>query len=786
MLISHPDKRLEDHLRGVKCWGEYYLSFLPCSLIEKYCDKEMLDAFFMLHDIGKATSYFQRYISGESVEEELKSHAHLSANIFLKYIMLQNKMKLNEKIVKLMYMCIFKHHDHLSSLKHCLECALSEKALMEKQWNSISKEEFIKLFDSIGLNSSIAKLSFDEFYNEIQNIQRKWLMEIMSKDRKVKEKTDVDELDLEEYILIENLFSILIDSDKSEVGIGDKGLVNSNKCNINVKKYIDGKNKENNDINKMRRLALEEVESKLEHAMESKIYTLTLPTGMGKTLNALNFSFLLKEELELKQDCSYKIIYTLPFMSIIDQTVQVLEDILCTENIQIDSNLLLKSHHLADLEWKDGENILFNKQTSKLLIEGWNSGIIITTFIQLFETLIGYKNKLQRKYHQLNNAIIIIDEIQSLPIKYYQVIHKVLIEFTRYSNSRFLIMTATQPKIFGAHEVMSLCESEKYYCKLARTSVYNEVNYQMTLEEFAQKLNCYEKKRYLLIVNTINESKDLYNLLKEKYCDREVVLLNTNFPPIVRKHIINDIKYGKYNIIISTQMIEAGVDIDLNVVYRDFAPIPQLLQSAGRAGREGKTKGEVHIINLVDNRGKQFASYIYDATDLCLTEQVLGDSVLIEESEFINLINQYYELVDNPNIKSQTESHKLIKGLHLGKFSKRGEDEALRYAEDFKLIEQRQETISIFIELDEFAKILWSQFEDFFKDNMLDKWEKRANLDCIRRKMEEYIVTARLNKHMLSYNLPPCVNGFFYVSYDTLDYYYNDEYGFGTNNVIFF
>lgn len=786
LLKSHPDKKLEQHLLGVKEWGNHFLTLSPSNIIKQKSDVELLNCFLLLHDIGKATSYFQAYIQGEVVQEELKSHAHLSSLIFLKYTIVQGKLEKYEETLMAMYLCIFKHHDSLSSIKQCIETAMIEEELMKKQWDSIDKKELQQVLEKIDLDPFICELDFEQLYDNIHEILRKWRRKIRNEETQIHIYSEDKLKSFANFFLIQNLFSLLINADKSEVGIQQINLVEPASYLMNIEQYINSKEKKITKLNQMRQQAFEEVQNQVTSMKGKSIFTLTLPTGMGKTLNSLNFAFRLKKELEKANSVNYKIIYSLPFMSIIDQTVVEVEKILSSQNKTIDSRMLLKSHHLAEMDWNVGENTLQEKEVSKLLIDGWNSSIIITTFIQLFQTLIGYRNNSQRKFQQLNNAIIIVDEIQSLPVKYYQVIRNLLLEFTKYTNSKFILMTATQPKILEPEEYCSLCDARNYYLNLERTVILNEIEEKKTIQEFMQDFEYQKGKSYLIILNTIESSKTVYQELKEKYPKEHMVLLNTNFPPIVRKSIIQKIKNKEYDIVVSTQLVEAGVDIDLNMVYRDFAPLPQLLQSAGRSGREGINKGEVHIINLVRNNQTEYAKDIYNSVDLELTEQVLRSKRKIEEKEFIQLINQYYDLIKDPKRKSQDESIKLIKGLHLGKFSKRREEEEqLRYAEDFRLIEEKQPTVNIFIELDSQARCLWKQYEQLLEQPVENVWERKAKLENIRRKLAEYTITIRMNQKMLKQNLPPYIPNYYYVEENMLSYYYDFEYGFGKEEVIF-
>jgi CRISPR-associated endonuclease/helicase Cas3 len=233
---------------------------------------------------------------------------------------------------------------------------------------------------------------------------------------------------------------------------------------------------------------------------------------------------------------------------------------------------------------------------------------------------------------------------------------------------------------------------------------------------------------------------------------------------------IKDIKAKKYDIVISTQLVEAGVDIDFNVVYRDLAPLPSIFQSAGRANREGDSsyKGEVHIIKLKDNKGF-FADKVYRSakTDLDITEKLLSGYSVIDEPDFMLIIEKYFEKMADESIKSPHISNALLKGAQSQWFY--GEDYNLSDEKiplsAFELIEDDGTKFQIFVELDETAESIWNDYIAVSSMQSEDKWEHKEKLKMISRKMSDYIVEVSVSIKE-KYNKPPLDKNqiYYYVS----------------------
>ena len=272
---------------------------------------------------------------------------------------------------------------------------------------------------------------------------------------------------------------------------------------------------------------------------------------------------------------------------------------------------------------EEGEEFEMDVEKSLLLIEGWHSEIVVTTFVQFFHSLITNRNRAARKFHNMVNSIIILDEVQSIPYKYWVLVNNALKYLAEEYNCWVVLVTATLPLIFREEkgEIKPLIENkQKYFEK------FNRVEYDFNLEEkefeeFKQEVLdeiLESDKDIMVVLNRIECSKDLYSFVKEglereygrgkvteegvlEFENLELINLSTHIIPIHRLERIRSAKEAgeKRKVIITTQLIEAGVDISVNEIYRDLAPLDCIIQTAGRCNRNNEEeKGAVKICLL--------------------------------------------------------------------------------------------------------------------------------------------------------------------------------------------
>lgn len=778
-LYSHPNKLLEDHLLNVARISTHNLIASPVKNIYNY-DKSILHQLVktcgLCHDIGKSTDYFQKYLfADEKDKKKFKAmpetqHGLLSAVVAFyaaKTEFVENEDLQSEEKAFLSFAAFWivrKHHGNLEDIINEAAISDSDRAVLEKQIKSIDETRLSILTDKLklaGLKQSLTKSIMLEWVNLIGDELKKLRRRFRKLER---------EKSISPYLLINYIFSLLIDADKSEVVLHDvpkrKPLIL--KHNL-VDEYKEKLSFEKSNLNNLREEAYREVLSQ-DLNLDERVYSINLPTGLGKTFTSFAFALKAREEIRDKKGYAPRIIYSLPFLSIIEQNAKEIENILRAGGFKVTTDLLLKHHHLSEIYYKQEENE-FEKDEAKILIEGWNSEIIVTTFVQLFHTLLSNKNRSLRKFHRLSGSIIILDEVQSIPFKYWLVVKETLKQLMEELDSYVVFVTATEPLIFDRKEVVSLVQREKYFSVLNRVIIKPQCQTALTIEEFAQNINFEPDKNYLFILNTINSAKALYELLKTKIKEEEMIFLSTHIVPKERLDRIELMKSKKVKAAVTTQLVEAGVDIDFDVVYRDFAPLDSINQSAGRCNRNDTEQGEVIVVRLKDDR-RQYSSYIYDNVLLDITGKILEKNDCIKEMDFLNIVNSYYKTMQER--MASDKSRDLLNALYKMKYDSCDGTPSVM---DFRLIEETYPKIDTFIEIDNDARQIWKEYLKI--KEIVNLFERRLEFNQIKADFYKYVISVPATVD----NIPPEVAGFRYVNFESLDNYYDSETGFRCEGV---
>ena len=764
-LYSHPGIPLEDHLIGVAELSDLFLSEKPLEIRERL--NNICRIIALSHDIGKATGYFQDYLNADEKErEKLKKNRETWHSLFSSvcaYYLTKELSLADEIYPAFAFLAIRRHHGNLQDVRDDVIFDDTDAKLLHKQLESIADDSFsvlCSILHSTGLPLLLNK-----------QIISQWIYSFAEESRQIEEMFRNIDSDVSNYITLNLIYSILLDADKSQVIVKDKTVFNRKEFNsaewVNIYK---GKTIfPESPVNILREKAYQET---LSHDIDlyKKIYSLNLPTGLGKTLTSLSFALKLKEVIKSKNGVAPRIIYALPFLSIIDQNSDVFESVIRANNIEPDTSILLKHHHLSEVFY-EREGNEFESDEAKILIEGWNSEIIVTTFVQLFHTLISNRNKSIRKFHRLANSIIILDEVQSIPIKYWLLVKNILMKLSEIMNSYIIFVTATEPLIFEREEIIGLVNRDSYFTSLNRVSLKPLLNQPMTIDSLSKHFDLNNGKSYLFILNTITSARKFYNLIRYKCIP--VTYLSTHVIPKERLNRIREIKEKKYRIVVSTQLVEAGVDIDFDVVVRDIAPLDSINQAAGRCNRNGKNKGEVYIVLLKDDNDKKIASYVYDVVLLDISERILSKRDEIEEDEFLELIDHYYN--ETEERKSQDISKNLLKSIIELRYD--SVDSSKTSISDFKLIDDDYPKIDVFIELDEEAKEIWKKYINLKQID--DLFLRKKAFDAIKSDFYKYIISIPMNTK----NKPPMVGEIGYVKQAVLNDYYNPETGFDTQDL---
>lgn len=343
-------------------------------------------------------------------------------------------------------------------------------------------------------------------------------------------------------------------------------------------------------------------ECRIAATRPESLFTLQVPTGGGKTLASLRFA--LHRAASPSTHRVDRIIYVLPYTSILDQNAEVAREILGNNNIL--------EHHSNLSQEKDSWR-------NRVLSENWDAPVVFTTSVQFLNSLFAAGTKTARRMHQLSNSILIFDEIQSLPIKTIHLFNNAINFLCEQGTTTAVLCTATMPLLqtvnedYGAIPITPqssiIRDRADLFRKLKRTTIVDDCRPGgWTNAEIAiQALKLQQQHRSLLIVcNTKNSAKDIFSLLKSE-SDVQVVHLSTGMCPAHRRDKITEIR-SKLDpqspqpvICVSTQLIEAGVDLDFGCVIRSLAGLDSIVQAAGRCNRHGhREMGFVHVLNFKD------------------------------------------------------------------------------------------------------------------------------------------------------------------------------------------
>ena len=328
---------------------------------------------------------------------------------------------------------------------------------------------------------------------------------------------------------------------------------------------------------------------------EKGLFTLTVPTGGGKTVSSLAFalSHAVRHGME-------RIIYVIPYTSIIEQNAKVFAEILGEENV-------LEHHSQTELADETGDAETPEARRRRLACENWDAPVIVTTAVQFFESLYASKTSRCRKLHHLANSVMIFDEAQTLPVPFLKPCISAIGELVRHYSATAILCTATQPELgrlfnelapeLSIREIAP--KPDELFDFFRRVSFQQEG--ERTNEELAARLT--ETEQALCIVNTRKRAREVFRLLPEGRFH-----LSTLMTPQDRKRVLDAVrerlKERKPCRVVSTSLVEAGVDVDFPAVWREVAGLDSILQAAGRCNREGKRPAAESIVHIFHADGR--------------------------------------------------------------------------------------------------------------------------------------------------------------------------------------
>lgn len=570
---------LAEHSRTVAMLCRKYGEKINCPNLAELCG--------YLHDMGKAKQEFQTYLLQNDTTLRGKiNHSSAGAQYIIeKYG--DSKNLYQKTAAQIIALAVLSHH---SGLIDCLsvdgEDIFSKRIHPEKDTHyEESRDNFLH---EILSEEKIEEL-FSKAETEIKNIIDRYKGKI--------------EVRFQLGLITRHILSCVIDADRydsccfaEEKTSEDTDYHLETAWNTlleNLEEKLD-KLKPETPIDKSRR----EISDTCREAAEKMggIYRLSVPTGGGKTLSSLRYALA-----HAKKYHKTHIYYAIPYTTIIDQNAEVIKNILGTEQYILEHHAnLIRENETAEELGKYSH-----------LTERWDTPIILTTTVQMLNTLFLGKTASVRRMHNLADSIIIFDEVQQIPLKTLSMFNTALNYLAENCGTTIILCTATQPALETTAKPVRLSEpaelvsdTTELFRKFKRVEITDSrKDGGYTAADLAEFIRHNRKGNTLCILNTKTAAENLYRELESEKETYQLYYLSTNLCPAHRKKIIKDLieqlkTSDKPILCVSTQLIEAGIDISFDTVIRSLSGLDSIAQAAGRCNRHGKQKtGTVHIIN---------------------------------------------------------------------------------------------------------------------------------------------------------------------------------------------
>lgn len=596
---------VEQHCRSTAIYAEEYLKIVglgKCAYLAG-----------LLHDCGKFSPQFRSYIIAASNNENVRrgavTHSSSGVRLLFEDLSAKRKRSLDNLVVEIIGYAIGAHHGQFDCINEDGDSGFDNRIRGVGNFCDESSHygEIRRNFLEKCVSADQLVACYDVSYCEIERLSK----EILEKDGLVK---SIEQSTLCFYFgaLARLIQSAVIDGDRTDTAefmnnvsyphdLEDKEKVWSDQLFYAEKKIRDFPN--NSAINRSRQLISDTCRKAAENT--PGLFELNIPTGAGKTLCSLRFALA-----HAKKWNKSKIIFVSPLLSILEQNAKVIRD-------YIEDQSLILEHHSNVVQPEEFDRDRLN--ASELLIETWNSPIIITTLVQLLNTMFSGKTSCIRRFHALCEAVIIIDEVQSVPNNLLTMFNHMVQFLSGVCGATIVFCSATQPAFQEANYpiTMNIRQMVPYDPHVWEPFVRTKIESlpPCSLEDLSNQIeNVIAQTRSLLIVcNKKSESEQLFRTLSSKYqCYHLSAAMCMEHRRGVLEEVKTAIKEGKQDtvICISTQVIEAGVDISFEMVIRLMAGMDSIVQAAGRCNRnhESDSIRPVYMINCMDEN----LNYLHD------------------------------------------------------------------------------------------------------------------------------------------------------------------------------
>ena len=764
--------------KNLKLFFERIKNILNLKNQEEELYYKMIHDVVNFHDFGKINSQFQidKMLNEEILKMEDKynisgvlasDHSLLSASMFIAYyfgkitdlieIVETKKIVILFEILFALSYVISKHHGNLDSFEEYIE-----KLSRNNDENILKELKNISVSNGgILLQAFLEKETITIFFNFI---------ETYISERKKKENISSQEA-MSIFVFTKMMFSLLVASDYYSTNefmqeikyedFGNMGNIDTIKKeyeNSEIIKSIRDKEKNgianDEDINNFRTKIFLEAEKNLEKNKDSNIFFLEAPTGSGKSNTALNLS------LKLLNEDRRKIFYVYPFNTLVEQNMNTLKNIF-GNNEEVIKNIAVVNSVTA-LTNKDSRDIPIEEYSDILMDRQFlNYPFIVITHVGIFNSLVGNTKEDCMPFYQLANSVIVFDEIQAYKNTIWTEIIKILNSYAKLMNIKIIIMSATLPNLSylldeeEKNNIFKLIENRDEYFNNAIFRNRVEVNYDLLSEqkiEYEELLehiieNSLNRQKILIEFISKNDAKKFYELCENNEdlnVNHEILILTGEDNKARRNSIIKKINNkDKKIILISTQLIEAGVDIDVDVGYKNISGLDNEEQFLGRINRSCK------------KRGKAYFFYLTDA------KKVYKNSVIIENK--LNLFSdEMKDVLENKNF--DVFYSKVLEILKRKAKEKINNDnfETIIFNKKFRLLKERMQLIeeqddkkTYFFnrtltdeEIEEIGENIdgsevWERYVDILKEENYAK--KIVELSKIREKMMYFLYEVKKN-----------------------------------------
>ena len=742
---------------------------------------KMIDDVVNFHDFGKVNSQFQidKMLNEEILKMEDKynilgvlgsDHSLLSASMFIAYyfgkitdlieIVETKKIVILFEILFALSYVISKHHGNLDSFEEYIE-----KLSRNNDENILKELKNISVSNGgILLQAFLEKENITIFFNFI---------ETYISERKKKENISSQEA-MSIFVFTKMMFSLLVASDYYSTNefmqeikyenfrnMGNIDTIKKEYENSEIIKSIRDKEKNgipnDEDINNFRTKIFLEAEKNLEKNKENNIFFLEAPTGSGKSNTALNLS------LKLLDKDRRKIFYVYPFNTLVEQNMNTLKNIFGNNEEAIKNITVVNS--ITALTNKDSRDIPIEEYSDILMDRQFlNYPFIVTTHVGIFNSLVGNTKEDCMPFYQLPNSVIVFDEIQAYKNTIWTEIIKILNSYAKLLNIKIIIMSATLPNLSylldeeEKNNISKLIENRDEYFNNTIFKNRVEVNYDLLseqkieYEELLQHIieNSLNSQKILIEFISKNDAKKFYELCESNEdlnVDHEILILTGEDNKARRNSIIKKINSkDKKIILISTQLIEAGVDIDVDVGYKNISGLDNEEQFLGRINRSCKKSGKAYFFYLTDAK-KVYKNSVIIENKLNLFSDEMKD--VLENKNFDVFYSKVLEILKR-KVKEKINNDNFETIIFNKKFR--------LLKERMKLIEEQDDKKTYFFnrtltdeEIEEIGENIdgsevWERYVDILKEENYAK--KIVELSKIREKMMYFLYEVKKNTEL--------------------------------------